>query len=102
MGEQLYFETTITLPEVSGRSPLTITKLETDVANTFHRIADLNTKVKFHSISLKGSNAPIHAQASDQLVSVIKYISFWFIVTGSHFFLDNYKQGRDQRDIQYV
>ena len=95
MGEQLYFETIITLPEGSGHNPLTITKLETDVANTFHRIADLNTKVKFHSISLKGSNAPIHAQASDQFFFVIKSNSFRFIVTGSNCFLDNYVQWRD-------
>ncbi|KIM49587.1 hypothetical protein M413DRAFT_438772 [Hebeloma cylindrosporum] len=71
MGEQLYFETTITLPEVSGRNPLPIKNFETDVANTFHRIADLNTKVKFHSISLKGSNAPIHAQSLAAAVSSI-------------------------------
>ena len=72
MGEQLYFETIITLPEVSGSHPLTVKKLETNVANTFHRIADLNKKVKFRSISLKGSNAPIHAQASDQFGSCDK------------------------------
>jgi len=65
MGEELYFETTITLPEVSGLSPLTIKKFETDVANTIHRIGDLNKKVNFDFVSLKGSNAPIHAQVSD-------------------------------------
>lgn len=95
----MYFETTITLPELSGRNVLAIKKLETDVADTFHRIGDLNTKVKFHSISLKGSNAPIHVLASDQLVFVIKSNSTRLIVTDSDNFLDNYKQRRDQRDI---
>jgi hypothetical protein len=57
---QVGFEITIILPELSGDSaPLTIKNFETDFGNSVHRIGDLNGKVFFDSISLRGSNGPI-------------------------------------------
>ncbi|KAF8959955.1 hypothetical protein BDZ97DRAFT_1835763 [Flammula alnicola] len=62
--EQMYFETTLILPEVDAHAaPLSIKGFETDAPNTLHRFGDLNTKVLFGSISLRGSNAPIHAKS---------------------------------------
>jgi hypothetical protein len=59
-GYRLNFEMTVILPELSGDSaPLIINGLETDISNSVHRIEDLNGKVFFNSISLRGSNGPI-------------------------------------------
>jgi hypothetical protein len=57
------FETTVVLPEVEVDSaPRQIKKFETDVHNTVHRIGDLNQKIIFDSLSLRGTNGPINVQ----------------------------------------
>ena len=61
---RLHFATKVILPELSDGSPLLIKKFETDVRNTAHRIGDLNEKVLFQSLHLKGSNGLIHAQVN--------------------------------------
>jgi hypothetical protein len=60
----LHFATKIIFPELSDKSPLLIKKFETDVQNTVHRLGDLNEKVVFQSLHLKGSNGPIDVQVS--------------------------------------
>jgi hypothetical protein len=61
---RLHFAIKVTFPELSDGSPLLIKKFETDVHNAAHRIRDLNEKVLFQSLHLKGSNGPIHAQVN--------------------------------------
>ena len=63
------FETKVTFPELSGDSPLLVKKLETDVHNTAHRVRDLNEKVLFQSLHLKGSNGRIDVLVSFIVVS---------------------------------
>lgn len=59
----MYFETTVTLPEGSEDSPLTIDKFETDVPNTSHAV-DFLSKILFTEIKLAATNAPVHAQVN--------------------------------------
>jgi hypothetical protein len=54
------FVTTVILPEIdAGSSPIQIKKFETDVPTTVQRIGDLNQKIVFDHLSLRGSKAPI-------------------------------------------
>jgi hypothetical protein len=57
----MYFETTVTLPEGSEDSPLSINSFETDVPNTSHNVDDLS-KIVFTAIKLKATNAPVLSQ----------------------------------------
>ena len=58
-------EAKVILPELSPEfSPLLIKKFETDVVNTVHHVGDLNKKVLFQSLLLKGENAGIDVQVS--------------------------------------
>ncbi|KIM36769.1 hypothetical protein M413DRAFT_13744 [Hebeloma cylindrosporum] len=60
----MVFETTVVLPEVeAGSEPLQIKKFETDVPNTVHHIGDLNQKIAFDSLSLRGTNGPIDVES---------------------------------------
>ena len=71
---RLHFATKVTFPELSDESPdspLLIKKFETDVHNAVHRVGDLNEKVLFQSLHLKGSNARIDVQVSFIIVSTI-------------------------------
>jgi hypothetical protein len=50
--DQLYFETVIMFPQsTQRRSPLRIKNLETDVANTFHRVHAIAEHLVFDNIS---------------------------------------------------
>jgi hypothetical protein len=61
---RLHFATKVILPELStSDSPLLINKFETNVVNTAHRVGDLNEKVLFQSLRLKGSNARIDVES---------------------------------------
>jgi len=64
VSNRLHFTTKIILPESSTpHSPLLINKFETDVVNTAHRVGDLNEKVRFQSLVLKGSNGHIDVES---------------------------------------
>ncbi|KAF8802647.1 hypothetical protein BYT27DRAFT_7172708 [Phlegmacium glaucopus] len=70
--DRLYFATKVILPEASPESsPLLIKKFETDVANTIHRVGDLNKKVLFQSLLLKGSNARIDIESVQADLGII-------------------------------
>lgn len=59
----MVFETTVILPEVlDGEPPLQIKEFWADVSSTTHRFANLNKKVHFDSVTLKGLNAPIEVK----------------------------------------
>jgi len=61
---KLLVEAKVILPELSSESsPLLIKKFETDVVNTVHHVGDLNKKVLFQSLLLKGENAGIDVQS---------------------------------------
>ncbi|KAF5321318.1 hypothetical protein D9619_002046 [Psilocybe cf. subviscida] len=62
----IYFEMTITLPEGSEDSPLSINNFETDVPNTTHAVDDLS-KISFSAIKLAATNGPF-IQASSLTV----------------------------------
>jgi len=54
------FVTSVILPEVdAGSSPIQIKKFETDVPTTVQRIGDLNQKIVFDHLSLRGTKSPI-------------------------------------------
>lgn len=55
--DRLTFEVTLTLP---ASDPLVINNFEADLPNMSYTIEDLQTF--FQTLSLKGSNAPIHAE----------------------------------------
>lgn len=58
--DQVVFETTVILPEVwDAEMPLQIKEFRADATSTTYRFADLNKKVYFDSVILKGLNAPI-------------------------------------------
>jgi len=53
----------VILPEVE-KSALIMQSFDTDVPNTSHEIVNLDGKVFFTDISLKGTNGGIHAEVS--------------------------------------
>ncbi|KAK0196019.1 hypothetical protein F5146DRAFT_924767 [Armillaria mellea] len=59
-----HFDITITIPEPSSTSASNIKNFETDVPNFSQSLQDLESRVHFGKISLKGSNMPIQAEAS--------------------------------------
>ena len=74
----MHFATKVTFPELSDESPLLIKKFETDVHNTAHRVGDLNEKVFFQSLHLKGSNARIDVQVSFIVIDLRSFIPLIF------------------------
>ncbi|PBK88467.1 hypothetical protein ARMGADRAFT_937255 [Armillaria gallica] len=60
-----YFDITITIPEPSSTSATNIKNFETDVPNFSQSFQDLESRVHFGKISLKGSNMPIQAESLD-------------------------------------
>ncbi|KAF8911655.1 hypothetical protein CPB84DRAFT_1762498 [Gymnopilus junonius] len=61
---QIRYELSVVLPELSVEAlPLTIKNFETDIVNSAHFLEDLNGKVFFDSLLLKGSNGPVHAKS---------------------------------------
>ncbi|PBK58817.1 hypothetical protein ARMSODRAFT_967407 [Armillaria solidipes] len=58
-----HFDITITIPEPSSTSASNIKNFETDVPNFSQSLQDLESRVHFGKISLKGSNMPIQAES---------------------------------------
>ncbi|KAK0212268.1 hypothetical protein DFS33DRAFT_1280260 [Desarmillaria ectypa] len=61
--DRLYFDITVTIPEPSSSSASNIKNFETDVQNVAQLLKDLENRVHFGKISLRGSNAPIQAES---------------------------------------
>ncbi len=61
----MVLETTVILPEIwDGEMPLQIKQFRADASSTTYRFGDLNKKVYFDSVILKGLNAPIEVTVS--------------------------------------
>ncbi len=61
----MHFLTTVTFPQPSNDSSISVKSFETDVPDTHHSVKNfLGSKIKFESISLKGSNAGIYVKVS--------------------------------------
>ncbi|KAK0459312.1 uncharacterized protein EV420DRAFT_1642284 [Desarmillaria tabescens] len=58
-----YFDITVTIPEPSSTSACNIKNFETDVQNFAQLFQDLENRVHFSQISLRGSNGPIQAES---------------------------------------
>ena len=74
---RMHFATKVTFPELSDESPLLIRKFETDVQDTAHRVRDLNDKVLFQSLLLKGSNGAIDVQVSFISTALFHPVNFF-------------------------
>lgn len=61
----MVFQTTVVLPEVATRdAPLFVRGFEIDAPNFVYRFADMNEKVHFGSLVLRGSNEPVDVKVS--------------------------------------
>ncbi|KAF8190898.1 hypothetical protein BJ912DRAFT_902997 [Pholiota molesta] len=62
--EGMVFQTTVVLPEAATHdAPLFVRGLEIDAPNFVYRFADMNEKIHFGSLELRGSNQPIDVKS---------------------------------------